>query len=304
MPVTGTDRGEPVLEGVDVIWEMGARPRLVDGVSGIRRCMSLVVANLGCSIHPYCQWTLTELPVELTRVSLRDLRSGLFELLADEHAVVIAEVPTGSNACLMNLGGRLGEYSDEGITSTTNYREDRYIHFVNERATPSLDPYGNTMISTTNEFFPLHTDEYFARCPARYVFLLCVHAGTNGGESRVSKVEDIARLLSQRTLSTLAEPVYPSQAGLVRLFFHIQDQWSIRFNEIEMDRAVLGGFAPPVPKEARSAVEELKGAAEQAATQHLLRPGDCLIVRNDRALHGRLAFPSGSGRLFKRLRVR
>ena len=242
--------------------------------------------------------------MELTSVSLRELGSGLSELLADEHAVIVTEIPTDSNASLMKLAGGLGEYSEEGITSTTNLREDQYIHVVNERATPSLDPYGNTMISTTNEFFPLHTDEYFSGRPSTYVFLLCVQAGTSGGESTIAKVEDFARLLPQRTLSTLAEPVYPSQAGLVHLLVQIQDQWSIRFNEIEMGRAVLGGFAPPVPKKARIAVKELKSVADQAATQHLLRPGDCLVLRNDRVLHGRLAFPPGSGRSFKRLRVR
>jgi alpha-ketoglutarate-dependent taurine dioxygenase len=55
------------------------------------------------------------------------------------------------------------------------------------------------------------------------------------------------------------------------------------------------------------AVEDLKTfdhIAQQCVHTVDLQKGDCIIVDNHRALHGRSAFDAKSGRLLKRLRIK
>jgi alpha-ketoglutarate-dependent taurine dioxygenase len=59
----------------------------------------------------------------------------------------------------------------------------------------------------------------------------------------------------------------------------------------------------PLPPETRAWLDRFDALFAAAAETVLLEPGDLLLIDNHRTLHGRTAFPAGSPRLLKRVRV-
>jgi hypothetical protein len=226
------------------------------------------------------------------------------EELTRHCAFVVTHFPAETNNPLLTFAAELGAVSLDGITSATNKIEDSAIHLVQEREHPALDPFHNVMISTTNQYFPLHTDEYFAEHPARFVLLLCVVPSETGGTALVSYIDDIVSDLTPDQQAILREPIYPTQVGLRAILEQSQLGWSVRFNELELERAQNPSGGGPLPKSAREAVISLRRSADTHARRHEMMSGQCLALCNYKALHGRTSFPAGSARLLKRIRVK
>lgn len=227
------------------------------------------------------------------------------EQLSRKSAVIVADFPHETNASFLEYALNLGSISRDGITSSSNKVEDGAIHLVQERSSPALDPYHNVMLSTTNSYFPLHTDEYFSATPARFVLLLCVAGSEIGGTSLVSYVDDIVESIEPNDLKLLASPLFPTQVGLRPILSDTQAGWNVRFNNMEMERAQkLLGNRNTLRFDAKGAAERFQQVADLHIRRHSLKSGECLVLSNYRALHGRTEFPSGSGRLLKRIRVK
>lgn len=226
------------------------------------------------------------------------------EQLIAKNGFIIKNFPTESNAALLEYAAELGSLSLDGIGSPTNRLEDSAIHLIEQREVPALDHFNNVMLSTTNLHFPLHTDEYFAERPARFVMLLCIDPGQAGGTALVSYITDIVPELSPPSRQVLQERIFPSQVGPVSLLWETARGWHVRFNELELQRAQELRSVEALPANATRAITELRELAHKHVRQHDLMRGECLTLYNYTTLHGRTAFPPGSGRLLKRIRVK
>lgn len=229
------------------------------------------------------------------------------ERLAVAGYVVVPGVALDDdNAALRALGAALGATSVTGITPGQPNVEQYGINRVEAMDVPRIDPGGRTVLSTSADDFPLHTDDTFARAPVHSVLMHCWQADPAGGVSRVAHVADIVAGLTAATLERLRVADFPSPFGLAPVLFEPEAGSGpapcIRFNH--RDFASYGeSYGPKLTADQIAALDEVLHAANRCVQELKLSPGDCLVVDNHRILHGRTAFSPGSGRLLKRLRV-
>jgi alpha-ketoglutarate-dependent taurine dioxygenase len=81
------------------------------------------------------------------------------------------------------------------------------------------------------------------------------------------------------------------------------DKWRIRFNQATLIREMEKDEFTKTPA-LKSLIDVLTSFEKDPNNILTLSSGDLLIVHNQRVLHGRTAFSSGSPRLLKRLRMR
>jgi hypothetical protein len=226
----------------------------------------------------------------------------LRERVAARGWTVVEGLPCSQgNGPLLELAGGLGRVNTGGHGEET--RDGEGVSLVVPMQRPVLDVTGKPMLSSTASDFPLHTDEAFAAVPSRYVMLHCWRADSSGkGDSLLANSEAIAARLEPWALDLCHRaqfvwrdcrgPIFTRQAGL--------DWPAVRFNLREIAGDDLDDAADP---RARALPEIFLAAAQDAADQILLEPGDCLVLDNRRVLHGRIAFDHGSDRLLKRVWV-
>jgi hypothetical protein len=230
------------------------------------------------------------------------------ERLAVAGYVVVPGVALDDdNAALRALGAALGATSATGITPGQPNVEQYGINRVEAMDLPRIDPGGRTVLSTSADEFPLHTDDTFARSPVRSVLMHCWQAdAAGGGVSRVAHVADILAGLAPATVDRLRVPDFPSPFGLAPVLFAPEaghgNAPCIRFNQ--RDFVSYGErYGPTLAPDQLAALEQVLDAASRCVQELMLSREDCLVVDNRRVLHGRTAFSPRSGRLLKRLRV-
>jgi alpha-ketoglutarate-dependent taurine dioxygenase len=218
--------------------------------------------------------------------------------------VVFTGMQFNSNNDLISLGHKFGVFSIDGVNTNSNSLEDGCIHVVTNRKSPALDPFGNRITSTTNDEFELHTDEYFAVEPSRFVFLLCSTQSSSGGESTVALLDTVLEGVSKNAIELLQEKVFPSQVGNISILAKKQNSFIVRFNYLELQRSIQGQYGSLTSQKHLDAIDEFRLAASKRQVQFKLWPGDCLAIRNDQVLHGRLGYNADESRILKRLRVK
>jgi alpha-ketoglutarate-dependent taurine dioxygenase len=230
------------------------------------------------------------------------------ERLAVAGYVVVPRVALDEdNAALRALGAALGVASATGITPGQPNVEQHGINRVEAMDLPRIDPGGRTVLSTSADDFPLHTDDTFARSPVRSVLMHCWQAdAAGGGVSRVAHVADILAGLAPATVERLRLPDFPSPFGPAPVLFEPEagDHAGpcIRFNH--RDFVSYGErYGPALAPDQLAALDQVLAAANACVREMMLSREDCLVVDNRRVLHGRSAFSPRSGRLLKRLRV-
>jgi len=223
--------------------------------------------------------------------------------LTRRAAFVVTDYPIESDEALLQYGAELKiGVPDVGKAFSGTPPP---VDLVQKMDRPMLDPFHNVMLSTTDSNFPLHTDEYFADEPARFVLLLCVTPAESGGTTLIANVDDIVADLAPATLAALMKPIYPTQLGLRAVLTETDQRYTVRYNALEMVRTQGGGrFKIQLSPEAMSAVAELRKAAEKNLRRYDLKRGDCLVIHNGRTLHGRTAFSGNARRLMKRVRIK
>jgi len=165
--------------------------------------------------------------------------------------------------------------------------------------------------SATNQHFPLHTDCAHFLHPPQIMMLLCCRpsATTEGGKTILVHVDDVIEKLSTEDTANLTRLQLPwwQDTSIVRAPILSQEKehskWLIRFNQATLEREMDKDEFRNTPA-LQSFITTLRSFEADSTNTIPLAAGDLLIVHNQRVLHGRTAFPSGSSRLLKRIRLR
>lgn len=194
---------------------------------------------------------------------------------------------------LARLGRAIGTLSAADIATP----DGDWIHRVEARETPLQDSVGNPILSTTHGHFACHTDEFFSPHPADVVMQFCVQAAQDGGgRSVVAFVRDIVARLDEGQIDVLSAATFPVRFGHTALLAAHDGGWHLRYNRDELPRRSL------TPAQC-AALDALEDAIDRCAYDFALAPGDCLVLDNRTALHGRTRFGLHSGRVLLRMRV-
>ena len=222
---------------------------------------------------------------------------------------VVKNVPVDdNNAAYLSIANNLGgELLRDMRMPVRSLEADSVIYRVEE------DPL-NTYVyahSATSAHFPLHTDCAHFLYPPEVMMLLCCRPSktSSGGDTLLASVDDVMSILSDQQVETLAtHPFYwwrgpnnPVQKPI--LTRTDSDRSLIRFNQATLTREMSANDFnnSSVLQTLISALNQFETDPRNAIS---LTTGDLLVVHNQRVLHGRTAFRSGSPRLLKRIRIR
>ena len=160
--------------------------------------------------------------------------------------------------------------------------------------------------SATNQHFSLHTDCAHFLYPPEIMMLLACQPSQTGGQTILVHIDQILSKLNEQTKRDLAQMEFPWWKGSKNVFAPIltktnnDEKWLIRFNESTLQKEIDLKNNSSV----HSLIDVLNSFEKDPNHLITLSSGDLLIVHNQRVLHGRTAFSSGSPRLLKRLRMR
>lgn len=150
-----------------------------------------------------------------------------------------------------------------------------------------------------------HTEDARYSYRGDYIGLMClrnpdaVHT-TFASLDEIRLDPDKVKVLFEPRFVFRPDPSHPTDTGWERapVLFGDPESPYIRFDPYSMDR--------PETEEARSAVDYLIRAINEALTGIALRPGECLFVDNYKAVHGRSSFKArfdGTDRWLKRITI-
>lgn len=211
------------------------------------------------------------------------------------------------NTALIAFARSLGDLVRES-GSQAHPTEGEYVYRVVARGGGLRSRHGWTVRSTTSSEFPLHTDGYEIERPYRAVLLHCVQASSVGGDTLIANVDDVVANLTAGALSALMEPRFPTSTSSVAVLARDEGgTWRVRYNLDAIDHFMCSRESQDNlgQREARVALEELARVAARLGHERAirLRTGDCVVLDNERVLHGRTAYPSNEPRLLKRVRL-
>jgi hypothetical protein len=181
--------------------------------------------------------------------------------------------------------------------------QDEYVYIVESTSNKLRNAQGQAIISQTHLEFPCHTDEYFLQAAANIVLLLCCRSDDHGGGQTVlAHVDEVVAALGQTTIDVLSMPLFPHPDGPVAILSFVRGKWHIRYNR-EYINGLLKEHTREITNTAVNALAELEGAISTVRSTLCLTCRECIVLHNQRVLHGRTRFKSCSLRRMKRLRV-
>jgi len=207
------------------------------------------------------------------------------------------------NAALICLASRLGRPFKE-TRLPSELLEDEIIFRVESVGEGVRDSRGIVLYSTTHSAFPSHTDGSGKPNPFDVVLLYCVRQDAQGGELTLITLDDLMKILDVESIETLRTKAFPVPYGLASIISgHGEEMW-IRYNAEEL----LFYCRRRAIKLSENQEEALRNLAEALSILEnngrvTMSPGQCLLIDNKRALHGRTSFPANGKRLLKRLRL-
>ena len=158
----------------------------------------------------------------------------------------------------------------------------------------------NTVLSTTSQAFPLHTDCSCLERPADVVTLYCVQSSSKGGESMVANIKLILKKLTPDYIDFLLKTPFPFYSVRYPILEKNRGSYYVRFSHVELMASVSDEEYAAITNQLAPFIRELNDPANSIT--YKLNPNDCLIVNNRTCLHGRTAFEDNSERLFYRMR--
>lgn len=225
-------------------------------------------------------------------------------LLAWYGALRVAELPV-ENACLLALSSSFGNIfpSSESEGDRAN-QEEGGIYLIKPLECPLKDPFGNPVLSTSREYFPLHTDQFFKSNPADIVAMLCSDSDGKGGDTLVSDVSTIVEAMPPELVEALSKPFVRAPFGFTAILRASDTNgWRVAYNRYEIEKFCHSLQHTYTPSE-RELFDSFELFAARHSHRFSLRAGDCLLLDNRRVLHGRTEIAPESNRLVKRVRVR
>jgi alpha-ketoglutarate-dependent taurine dioxygenase len=224
----------------------------------------------------------------------------LHKLTDTEDAILVRHLPL-DNAVLVRLARRLGPLSSAGIGTNKAVVEDQYVHRISNSFSIA-DEQGYPIISTTSDAFPLHTDCFFHFAPIPFVILHCWIPSDGGGVTLLSSVDDIVGELSQSTIRHLQECFVYTPYGSVPLLLKDGHSYRIQYNRHHINK-FSSFYNKEYSDHELGLFDLLDHVALRVSMCTALSKEDCLIINNQRCLHGRTAFPVTGSRLLKRILI-
>ncbi len=231
-----------------------------------------------------------------------EVRAGI---TSRHRSVLIHNFSAGeSNELLINLATSLGRpFTQCGLAGLP--LEDEMVFRVERCGEGIPDSRDVILYSTTHLGFPSHTDGSGKPNPYDVVLLYCVRQDTAGGESMLITLDELLQYLKPESITTLRRKVFPVPFGTAPIISGEVSDLRIRYNAEELSfYARLHRFE--FTENQRRALADLAAAIsvlEVKQPKVRISPGQCLVIDNKRALHGRTAFSQDSNRLLKRVRV-
>ncbi len=226
--------------------------------------------------------------------------SVLKKLTVMHEAILIKDFPL-DNTVLIHLASQLGDLSRTGVGEKRSNLENEIIHRISNVKSLN-DPYGFEILSTTAKPFLLHTDCFFSAKRVKFVILHCWIPSKIGGDSLLSSVVEVINQLSDHSLKKLQTNLIYTPYGKTSILFNGINGYGIRYNQYEINKfAITLGVS--YDNEVIALLDYLDDVVESVSRSLKLDRKDCLIVHNERCLHGRTKFPTCEHRLLKRIRV-
>jgi Taurine catabolism dioxygenase TauD, TfdA family len=226
-------------------------------------------------------------------------------LISQHRSVLIQYFPNHeSNHLLIKLAKSLGR-PDTRDALRDHPLEDGMVFRVERRGEGIRDSRGVVLYSTTHAGFPSHTDGSGKPDPYDAVLLYCVRQDPSGGESFLITLDELVRHLDVKTIGVLRTTTFPVPFGLAPIVSgQGPDMW-IRYNadELSLYAHLRRIEFTESQKNALADLAETVSMLERKEPTIRMSPGDCLVIDNKRALHGRSAFSADGGRLLKRIRL-
>jgi alpha-ketoglutarate-dependent taurine dioxygenase len=217
-----------------------------------------------------------------------------------DAACVVEGLPLDpDHRSLLALCGQLGTPAVDSVTIVSGKRVEIVVQRVEHNGDRHWTRDGSVRLSATEAEFPCHTDCASDRDPPDLVLLHCARPDPHGGASTVVPVEMLVPGLPAEVRAALSHCRFPFAFGRAAVLEEGTGGARVRYNRHEIDKT---GSLDRDMANSLDVLDEALRTATCRAEVHLTR-GDCLVVDNHRALHGRRAFTGGSGRLLHRARV-
>ena len=232
-------------------------------------------------------------------------RSGAVEDIAELLTAFGAVKLTGMTDSheLAPLAQRLGELflpilSLADDAPTQQPESQIYEVRVKNDGEGELDRYGETILSTVKDDFALHTDGYNQPKPPKYMLLLRTDDSDELPRTYLADGMSLLRGLSRAELELLDRPIFPTATGSVSALTVREGRPVLRWNATLVRR-----WANRVSSDTASleqAIEIFGRSLPPIVLTDHLHQHECLILDNDRWLHGRSALRTDSVRVLQR----
>lgn len=241
--------------------------------------------------------------IDFNSYKLKELTNITKEQLHNEGLLIIKNFPN-NNRIITDFSYYFGEPSLSGIkkNNTDEVVESEFIRRIELTDQPIKNSIGKRVLSSTSDFFALHTDEYYELNPSKYLILLCVIPDKyKGGKTIISDIREVVKKLPHETIIYLQKNIFPHPAKEISILSSEMKKFYIRYNRYAIESALA-----TTHKNIKIKHEHLNTFDHQltkCSKSILLSKEDCLILDNKRILHGRTSFFKNSKRFLKRIRI-
>ncbi len=217
-----------------------------------------------------------------------------------EASCVIEGLPLDDDhRSLLTMCRQLGTLAVDSVITVGGRQVSIFVQRVEHNDDRHWTGGGQVRLSATTAEFPCHTDCASDQVVPDLVMLHCARSDSRGGASIVVPLAALVPHLPSAVLDVLAQRRFPFAFGLAAVLEEGDQGFRVRYNRHEIDKT---GPLDAVAVDALRVLDAVLETSSCRAEVSLAR-GDCLVVDNHRALHGRRAFDRSSRRLLYRARV-
>jgi alpha-ketoglutarate-dependent taurine dioxygenase len=232
-------------------------------------------------------------------------RDGIADDIAELLEIYGAVKLTGMRDAdqLGPLAERLGEIflpilQDSDQATPASRDSQIYEVRVKNNGEGELDRYQETILSSVKDDFALHTDGYNQPRPPKYMLLLRTDDSAELPATYLADAASLLARLADEELELLSRPIYPTAEGNVSALTVKNGKPKVRWNAELVQRWMRRSDSDPAALE--RAIEVLGRQLSDVLLIEHLHQHECLILDNDRWLHGRSALQPDSVRVLMR----
>lgn len=224
-------------------------------------------------------------------------------LLTDDPVVLVQNTPKiHPEKSLKKMSESLGAILHRGNKGFAKNPDFMGFHHLNAREAPVVAPTGDVFQSTTGNAIAVHTDEFFKKDSAQIILLHCINPDRHGGESLIAYFGDVILALSEEDIVDLRRPLFPSPFGKVPVIFGRTDDPEVRYNRRVISESVAN-YQNEIPGNIINLLDRFESTVKEKLTYYRLQKDECLIIQNNKVLHGRTALSLSNQRHLIRVRL-